>query len=156
MVRPFPYSLSSQMTLLLKSSNVQSPQFRPTQHKFKTNLSTVTRYELTHALHSVTFPFVRRLARIRFKCPIDAQSNIHCQLNLTIALSSTHQIARCYKIYAQFVNFLSTNSSNARLHQNSTQISTCPTKLLSYCYCSPLVFLVKYYYIRIITLFFYY
>ena len=31
-----------------------------------------------------------------------------------------------------------------------------PTKLLSYCYCSPSLFLVKYYYIRIITLLFYY
>ena len=61
-----------------------------------------------------------------------------------------------YLISAQFVNCHPIRLSTRPSCNAPAQISTRPTKLLSYCYCSPLFFSVKYYYIRIITLFFYY
>ena len=104
-IKQFPWSVLSSFPLFSNGNtywiiNRPVTQSRSCQHKFKATLSTVTRYELTHALRSVIFPFRPPTCPNSFQMsnwrpkqqPLSTQPH-NC---------STHKIARCYKIYARF------------------------------------------------------
>ena len=130
-------------------------QRRSCQRKFKATLSTVTRHELTHALHSVTFPSRPSICSNSFQI-------FNRRPKQRSFLIQTHNCPQYKSLNHPMLHNLCPSCQLLlnQLIQNTTsppKIPIRPTELLNHCYCSPfLFFLVKYYYIRIITLFFYY
>ena len=49
----------------------------------------------------------------------------------------THQTTRCYQIHAQFINWSSTTVNSSSIINPPLKFLPAPTKLRSYCYCSP-------------------
>ena len=148
LVRPFlsPLHLKWQCS----SSRQQSSHSMslPT-HKFKAN-----------PLYRHLSPTKTLLTTCHFSFPLvnllELASNVQAMPESTILLTRVIKLLDATKSMPKLMILPQPTRQMPDYTKSTSKFPSDPTKLLSYCYCSPYFFLVKYYYIRIITLLFYY